>query len=349
MSPVGRRRWALAGQVIFWIVALVFVGAAGGYLLSHQARRFSATFAKVEADKRTLLDASRQMETQLRTLESERGTLSQSTQTLAVDRDNLLAQTKRLMDNAAERDAVAQLHERILKRTAEENRALKERLMPLEDEFAALQEHHDALRHEYETLEQQLYSAQQRGEEKRLKGELEQERKKREEDLAALRQTRTRIKELEVAQAKARAELSKVQARFGALQDQYTGILSQNKSLAVRAKKVPTEVTTLAREHERLVKDLADTHYNMGVIFAKSEDYARAAKEFEMVVQLKPDDADAHYNLGLIYAEHIPDRNKAMDFFRRYLDINPGAKDATWVRQYIASWRAWDANDSLEP
>jgi len=349
VSPIGRRRWTLAGQVIFWVVALVLVGAAGGYLLSHQARGFSATFNKVEADKRALLDASRQMETQLRTLESERGTLSQSTQTLAVDRDNLLAQAKRLMENAAERDAVEELHEQVLKHTTEEYRALKERFMPLEDEFAALQEHHETLRREYEVLERELYNAQQQGTEKRLKGELEQERKKREGDLAALRQTRGRIKELEVDQAKVRTEISKAQERFGALQERYTGILSENKSLAVRAKKVPTEVTTLAREHERLVKDLADTHYNMGVIFAKNEEYARAAKEFEMVVELKPDDADAHYNLGLIYAEHIPDRNKAMDFFRRYLDINPGASDATWVRQYIASWKAWEGNESLEP
>ena len=344
-----RARLTLGGTEVLWILALVLIGAAGGYLLSYQARHFSSTFSKVEADKRSLLEAGRQMEAQLRTLESERGTLSQSTQTLAVDRDNLLAQTKRLMDSAAERDAVATLHERVLKRTAEENRALKERFMPLEEEFAALQEHHDTLRREFEVLEQQLYAAQQHGAEKRLKEELEQERKKREEDLAALRQTRGRIKELETVQVKVRTELSKTQERFGALQERYTGILSDNRSLAVRAKKVPTEVTTLAREHERLVKDLADTHYNMGVIFAKNQEYVRAAKEFEMVVELRPDDADAHYNLGLIYAEHIPDRNKAMGFFRRYLDINPGASDATWVRQYIASWKAWAANESLEP
>ena len=40
---------------------------------------------------------------------------------------------------------------------------------------------------------------------------------------------------------------------------------------------------------------------------------------------------------------------KALASFRRYLDIEPSAKDASWVRQYIASWRAWEANSSLEP
>ena len=325
------------------------MGALGGYLLSHQAQRFSKTYRQVETDKQALLEAGRQMEAQLKTLESERGTLSESTHTLTVDRDNLLAQTKRLMDTASERDAVAQLHEQVLKNTAEENRALKERLMPLQEEFATLEEHHDALRREYEVMERELYNAQQHGEEKRLKGDLQQERKKREQDLAALRQTRNRIKDLEVGQAKVRMELSKLQQRFDGLQDKYTGLMSENKSLAVRAKKVPGEVTTLAREHERLVKDLADTHYNMGVVFAKNQDYARAAKEFEMVVELKPDDADAHYNLGLIYAEHLPDRTKALESFRRYLEANPGAKDATWVKQYIASWRAWEANDLLTP
>ena len=108
-------------------------------------------------------------------------------------------------------------------------------------------------------------------------------------------------------------------------------------------------MTSLASDHERLVKDLADTHYNMGAMFAKDQVYPRAVKEFEQVVQIKLEDADAHYNLGLIYSEHLPDRSKALEAFRRYLEIDPGAKAANWVRQYIASWRASEANSSLEP
>jgi chromosome segregation ATPase len=337
------------GAIVLWVLALMVVGAGAGYMLTRQAQRFSQRVAVIEADKQALLEEGRKMQSSLKELETERGTLTQSAHTLTIDRDNLLAQAEKLLKTASERDASAKLHEQVLKRTAEENLALKEKLMPLEDEFASLQEHHEHLRKEYETLERELYEAKNQGQQKQLQGDLETERMKREADLDALRKTRQHIRELELAQVKTRVELSKVQERLGALQDKYTAILSENKSLAVRAKKVPAEVATLAHEHERLVKDLADTHYNMGVIFAKDEEYARAAKEFEMVVQLKPDDADAHYNLGLIYAEHIPDRGRAMEFFRKYLDINPGAKDASWVRQYIASWRAWDAHESLEP
>lgn len=337
------------GSVLLWIVALVIVGTAGGYLLTDQAKRFSRAVTQAEQDKMALTQASRQMATRIEDIERERGELTQSTQTLTIDRDNLLAQAKKLMETASERDAAVQLHEKVLKRTAEENMALKQELIPLQQEHTELTDRYETVRKEYETLERELYQAQQQGQEQQLKGQVAEEKKKREQDLAALRQTRNRMKELEINQAKSQAHLSKLQGRYDGLQDKYTGILSENKSLAVRAKKVPKEVTTLAREHERLVKDLADTHYNMGVIFAKDQDYARAVKEFEMVVQIKPEDADAHYNLGLIYAEHLPDRAKAMEAFRRYLEIEPGAKDASWVRQYIASWRAAEADPSMEP
>jgi Flp pilus assembly protein TadD len=104
----------------------------------------------------------------------------------------------------------------------------------------------------------------------------------------------------------------------------------------------------MAREHERLLREVADTHYNMGALFSAKNDYSRAAKEFQKVVELKPDDGDAYYNLGVIYAEHLPDRDKATVFFRKYLQLNPHAKDASWVKQYIASWRAWEAKERLE-
>jgi tetratricopeptide (TPR) repeat protein len=70
--------------------------------------------------------------------------------------------------------------------------------------------------------------------------------------------------------------------------------------------------------------------------------------EFQKVVELRPEDGDAYYNLGVIYAEHLPDRERAMANFRRYLQLKPGADDATWVKQYIASWQAWEGKERLE-
>ncbi|HQP10000.1 MAG TPA: tetratricopeptide repeat protein, partial [Candidatus Omnitrophota bacterium] len=78
-----------------------------------------------------------------------------------------------------------------------------------------------------------------------------------------------------------------------------------------------------------------------GVSNIKNKEYKRAIKEFEKVLELKPDDAYANYNLGYIYAEHLVDREKAIEHFKKYLTYAPNEKDANWVRKYVLTWQTW--------
>ena len=336
------------GKVLLWIIAIMLVGATGGFLLAQQARRFSETFAKVEADKSTLMKGRQELITQVGSLEGQSSQLKQAFEAVTTDRDVLLAKIKKLMQEKEDLFTVTDLHERVLKHTAEENRALKGQLEPLQHEHDALKEEHRSLVRVHEQLQQQLEESQAKTGEKRLKSDLANQQERHEQDAAALEQSKARVKELEARQAALEEELPQLHVKLTELQDKYTWILSENKTIRFKSKNVPADVTRLAREHERLLKDLGDTHYNMGVLFVKGEDYPRAVKEFEKVVELRPDDADAFYNLGLIFAEHLPDRKKAMTYFHKYLDANPHAQDASFVKQYIASWKAWEAKESLE-
>ena len=76
-------------------------------------------------------------------------------------------------------------------------------------------------------------------------------------------------------------------------------------------------------------------HYNLGVIFQKENRWKEAVREYEKVLELKPDDADANFNLALIYDTIKNDRKKAVFYYERYLDINPDADDADKVKEYI--------------
>ena len=336
------------GKVLLWIIAIMLVGATGGFLLAQQARKFSERFAKVEADKTTLIKGHQELITQVGSLEGQTAQLKQAFEAVTTDRDTLLEQIKRLMKEKEDLFTVTDLHERVLKHTAEENRALKGQLEPLQQQHDKLEEQYRALVKAHEDLQQELAATQQKTNEKQLKADLAKQQERHEQDAAALEQSKVRLKELQARETKLEEELPQLHAKFTALQDKYTWLLSENKTLKFKSKNVPADVTRLAREHEQLLKDLGDTHYNMGVLFVKGEDYVRAVKEFEKVVELRPDDGDAFYNLGLIYAEHLPDRKKAMTYFHRYLDINPRAQDASFVKQYIASWKAWEAKESLE-
>ena len=336
------------GKVIVWILALILVGGGAAAALLHQAKQFSAAYAKQETQQTKLVASAKELEAQVHVLNEQLNEEQQAVRTLNAERDGYLEQVKQARDEQQGMEAVTSLHERVLKRTAQENRTLKERLLPLEHDYADLKDAHAALVLERTTLRKELNERANTPIEQKLKGELSKERSQTLDQAKALDQAKKELAAAKADEKKLRDELPKLEQKLGSLQDKYTKIMSENKTLAFKATHVPKEVTTLAREHERLLQDMADTHYNLGIVFAKKEDFVRAVKEFQKVIELRPADSDAHYNLGLIYAEHLPDRDKAMEYFARYLQINPKANDAGWVRQYIASWKAWDAKDNLE-
>ncbi|MDO9541814.1 MAG: tetratricopeptide repeat protein [Kiritimatiellia bacterium] len=81
-------------------------------------------------------------------------------------------------------------------------------------------------------------------------------------------------------------------------------------------------------------------HYNRGVFAYKSEKWHSAMREFRRALEKDPLDADSHYNLAVIYDVVKKDRLKAIEHYRRYLELNPKAPDAAKVKNYIADLHA---------
>lgn len=77
-------------------------------------------------------------------------------------------------------------------------------------------------------------------------------------------------------------------------------------------------------------------HYNYGVAAYKSQKIWRAMREFRRALEENPLDADSHYNLAVIYDVVKKDRLKAIEHYKRYLELNPKAPDAAKVKNYIA-------------
>ena len=68
--------------------------------------------------------------------------------------------------------------------------------------------------------------------------------------------------------------------------------------------------------------DYFDSHYNLGIAFASTENFEGAAEQFGAAARLKPDDADAHANLGSALAElgRMPEAKAELE---RALQLNP--------------------------
>jgi len=334
-SVGGRDLWILA------VVGIVVVGMTAVWRLLGELHRLSSQ--TVSLGQREL-----STEQQLGELQRRYTELARNHQGLMADRDNVLAQVKRAFDEKNRLQAERDVLEEVLKRTDVERLGLLERLTPLEEQFAELQRDLERVVSEREQLEGRLAKEKGRSHEQQLRAQLSEMRRKQIELQKVLGHKKRELDQASQQERTASRQSERLKQRLEMVQEEYADEVSENATLRRRVERLPKTVTSMAREHQRLLHDLADTHYNMGVLFAKKRDFGRAAREFQQVVELKPDDAGAHYNLGVIYAEHIPDREKALSFFRRYLTINPKGQEANWAKQYIVTWQAWEAQERLE-
>jgi chromosome segregation ATPase len=119
------------------------------------------------------------------------------------------------------------------------------------------------------------------------------------------------------------------------LKDKNKELLEAQKGLQKDLKKALSDLANSNKDMGTLKRELADTHYNLGVIFQKENRWEEAIREYEKVLETMPDDADTNFNLAIIYDTVKNDRGKALYHYKRYLDICPDADDAAKVKGYI--------------
>lgn len=89
------------------------------------------------------------------------------------------------------------------------------------------------------------------------------------------------------------------------------------------------------RISQKMMRENADMHYNLGTIFLQNKQYKEAIREYEQVLELRPNDPETHYNLGVLYDDYVRDREKALYHYQKYLSVNPKAPDAKKVETYV--------------
>lgn len=98
---------------------------------------------------------------------------------------------------------------------------------------------------------------------------------------------------------------------------------------------VMTMVRQFNYEKERLKRDSARVHYNMGNDHFRKGDYAAAINEYRKTLTLTPNDAEAHFNLALVNGDFLRNYETALKHYRMYLFLNPKAEDAKFVKEKI--------------
>ena len=93
-----------------------------------------------------------------------------------------------------------------------------------------------------------------------------------------------------------------------------------------------------------LKKERVLYHYNLGVAYSQAKLYDEAVEEYEKSLQYNSLNADAHYNLGLLFENIKMDPQRAIEHYRKYLEIKPDTADkeevAGWITKLEAIIRA---------
>jgi tetratricopeptide (TPR) repeat protein len=297
-------------------------------------------------------------------LKAEYDKLKKEYTQVAADRDNILLQSKSMMESSqrakeveAQYKTLQEEHAKLAKElqmskdeaallnktVSEQKDAVAEKTKDLEDKASQLVEENNKLKNSLEKAEIEYKIVP---ETKREIARLQADKK---DLLKKNAQLDVRSKSLEAERLDRDAQVEIYRKQVVEFKKRYEQAMAKNRQLEKRVEQLPVKFAEMARENKVLLKETALMHYNLGVFYTKNKEYARAIAEFEKSTELNPDDPYAHFNLGYIYAEYLVDRPKAIVNFRKYLGLlKTDDKDVDWVKKYILTWQTWEGKKPVQ-
>ncbi|MDP3791094.1 MAG: tetratricopeptide repeat protein [Candidatus Omnitrophota bacterium] len=76
-------------------------------------------------------------------------------------------------------------------------------------------------------------------------------------------------------------------------------------------------------------------YYNLGLAHTINADFALALDAFEEAIKLDPSSGYSYYNLGLLYSAYKDDPKKALECYKKYMEISPKGLYAQTVKERI--------------
>ncbi len=95
-----------------------------------------------------------------------------------------------------------------------------------------------------------------------------------------------------------------------------------------------------AKKEAQLKENAAKVHYNMGNSYVKKGEYTSAVQEYKEALKQLPNDADTYYNLAFVYDQYLKDSKTALDYYQKYLELEPEATDQDVVKERIRVMRS---------
>jgi tetratricopeptide (TPR) repeat protein len=165
---------------------------------------------------------------------------------------------------------------------------------------------------------------------------------KEEELMRALGQAQAQVRALEASQKASEDERGKLEARSTRLETAIQGLQTTEqatvKKLTERAEELSKgleQVRARLRSREEQPSDLAVLNHALGRSYSKRGMHGAALAAFQTALTFDPNHAESHFELARLYIGHFEDKRSGVSHLRRYLQLNPTAKDAERVKGWL--------------
>lgn len=285
-------------------------------------------------------------------LKEKNAQLFKEGEAMKVDRENLMAQIKALLQERSKANELVISLEKVnndLAVLAKEKQELQDSSLNQKNEIGRLQAAQKDLIAKWDTLKTSCEKSEMIVKNKELNRKAGDLQKSNTAIESSLKRKEVELDQLKQQKTKLDAQDSVLKIQLKDCQQGLAEAVRKNKKLWDEMQNAPKKFAELARQNKLLIAQTTDMHYNLGIFYSKNKEYNRAAVEFEKVVEIDPNHAYAHFNLGYIYAEYLVNRQKAAKHFRHYLGLAKGDdKDLDWVKKYLLTWEAYDGKGRVQ-
>ena len=89
-----------------------------------------------------------------------------------------------------------------------------------------------------------------------------------------------------------------------------------------------------------VIQNAFKLHYNLGNFYFRQGQYKAAVYEYKTALAYAPEDLNANFNLALTSDEYLRDSKTAIQYYKKYLELNPHGADAQNVETRLLDLEA---------
>ncbi len=244
----------------------------------------------------------------------------------------------------------------------EQNKILAEKIKALKNNIKILQNKIDIATEKRQQIEDKLSLVEKQ--KQKIEDELKFVRNGVERQETEIRKQRERIQQQQEQSNKIQTDLEDrletAQARITELEAELKKQYTEAKHQIAKIKQLEKEKIRLKEEAdaalyaqkaaemkknvlEEKIKDIKqqtnkerlDMHYNLAVVYGKNGMYKDAEREYLKCLKIDPNDAGVHYNLAILYDDKLQENQKAIEHYKKFLELRPDSELATQVSQWM--------------